>query len=226
MRYQDLLANHPDLFDTSDAPLKLVLDEQRIAAWQQEKRQELASHGEPSSWADIGVILDDPYILVLRDLVQFPDGHLGGYFRVLNKADLRGGQGVAVLAEMGGKYLLLHQFRHPPRTWSYEVPRGFGEPGVAAEQQVRAEVSEEVEGEISELVDLGVYFSNTGLEGNKVKLFYARLKSVGKPDAGEGIESLLWVSLPELERMIADAEITDGFTMAAYTRAKLRGLLS
>ena len=157
--------------------------------------------------------------------MEFPGGRRGGYFRVINQADLRGGQGVVVLAEKDNKFLLLHQFRHPTRSWNYEVPRGFGEPGVKAEEQAKNEIHEEVSGEIDELVDLGIYYSNTGLEANKVKLFYAKLKSVGKLAEEEGIESILWVSLAELEEMIANATITDGFTIATYTRAKLRKLI-
>jgi ADP-ribose pyrophosphatase len=223
--YLDFAKRHPDIFENDQAMLKVVMDPDSINSWHESQRRELANKNLPPEWADIGIILNDPYILVLRDLVEFPGGRKGSYFRVLNQADLRGGQGVVVLAKMDNKYLLLHQYRHPTRSWSLEVPRGFGEAGIPAEQQANNEVKEEVEGEIAELIDLGIYYSNTGLEGNKVKLFYAKLKSVGKPAQEEGIESLFWVSLAELEEMIANEKITDGFTIAAYTRAKLRGLL-
>jgi ADP-ribose pyrophosphatase len=223
--YIDFGKRHPELFNNEQAMLKLEMDPNAIAAWRDIKRKELSEKNLPLEWADIGIILNDRYILILRDLVEFPDGRKGSYFRVLNQADLRGGQGAVVLPAMNGKYLLLRQYRHPTRSWSYEVPRGFGEPGVPAEQQAENEVSEETQGEIAELIDLGIYHSNTGLEGNKAKLFYANLKSIGKPAQAEGIESYRWVSLSELEEMIATAKITDGFTIAAYTRAKLRGIL-
>jgi len=224
--YLDLMELHPDLFSNENALLRIISDEQEILKWQKQKQKELLQDNKPSQWADIGIVLDDPYIIVLRDLVEFPNGFRGGYFRLINRADLAGGQGVVALSEMDGRFLLLHQYRHSTRSWSYEVPRGFGESGVAAEEQVKSEVWEEVSGEIAKLIDLGVYFNNTGLEGNKVKLFYAKLKSVGQPAQDEGIESFLWVSLAELEEMIVNAKITDGFTIAAYTRAKLRGLLT
>jgi ADP-ribose pyrophosphatase len=223
--YFDLLQSNPWLLGTELDPIKIITDSDRIRNWQENRHAKLSAEGKPLEWADIGVVLDDPYIVVIRDLVEFPGGRLGGYFRVINRADLNGGQGVVILCEKDGKYLLLHQYRHPTRSWSYEVPRGFGEPNVTAEEQAKNEVHEEVEGEIGELVDLGIYYSNTGLEGNKVKLFYAKLKSIGKPAQEEGIESFLWVPLAELEKMIANAEITDGFTIAAYTRAKLKSLI-
>jgi ADP-ribose pyrophosphatase len=225
MKYTDLIKLYPSLFTNEQASIKIIIKQGTITSWQKKKRTELENKQLPLEWAKIGVILNDPYILVIRDLVEFPGGTLGSYFRVLNQADLRGGQGVVVLGEMNGKFLLLNQYRHPTRSWSYEVPRGFGEPETSAEEQAKNEIQEEVGGEIANLVDLGIYFSNTGLEGNKVKLFLAKLKSIGQPAKEEGIESFLWVSLTELEEMIASAKMTDGFTIAAYTRAKLRGLL-
>lgn len=223
--YLEFAKNHPELFSNDEAMLKLELNSNIIANWMNLRRKELAEKRSPIEWAEIGIILRDKYILVIRDLVEFPDGNRGSYFRILNQADLNGGQGVVILPSMNGKYLLLRQYRHPTRSWSYEIPRGFGEPGVTAEQQAKNEISEETQGEIAELIDLGIYHSNTGLEGNKVKLFYANLKSIGKPAQTEGIESYYWVPLAELEEMIATAKITDGFTIAAYTRAKLLGIL-
>jgi ADP-ribose pyrophosphatase len=126
---------------------------------------------------------------------------------------------------MSNKYLLLRQYRHPIRAWSFEIPRGFGEPNVPAEKQAENEIKEEIEGEIIKLIDLGIFFNNTGLEGNKVRLFFAELSTVGKPAKDEGIESLYWVTLKEMQNMLANSKITDGFTIVAYTRAKLRGLL-
>ncbi len=225
MKYENMIKEHSDLFENTNSPIKIITDSNRIRDWQENRYAELSAEGKPLEWADIGVVLNDPYIVVIRDLVEFPGGNVGGYFRVINRADLNGGQGVVILCEKEGKYLLLHQYRHPVRSWSYEVPRGFGQPGVVAEEQAKTEVLEEVDGEIDELIDLGVYYNNSGLEANKVKLFYAKLKSIGQPAEEEGIESYLWVSLVELEVMIARAEITDGFTIAAYTRAKLLGLL-
>lgn len=226
MDYKKLVEEHPYLFQNDNFPIKIISDFSRITEWQNRRRTKLMTEGKPLEWADIGVVLNDPFIVVIRDLVEFPGGYEGGYFRIINQADLKGGQGVVVLGEMDGKFLLLNQFRHPVRSWSFEAPRGFGKPETSAEEQAKNEIFEEVGGEIDELVDLGIYYSNTGLEGNKVKLYYAKLKSVGQPAQEEGIESLVWVSLAELEEMIASAKITDGFTIAAYTRAKLRGLLN
>jgi ADP-ribose pyrophosphatase len=39
------------------------------------------------------------------------------------------------------------------------------------------------------------------------------------------VDKFIWVSVAELEKMIAEGDITDGFTIAAYTKAKLKGLI-
>lgn len=224
--YFDLLRAYPALAQNNDQLLRIILDPAEIAAWQAQRRAELRANGQPLCWADIGVVLDDPYFTVIRDLVQFPDGRRNGYSRVFSRADLNGGRGVVVLPVYQGRILLLRQFRHSSRQWHYEAPRGYGEPRLPAADNARKEIEEETGGAIARLEDLGEFYNNTGLEGQPVALFYAELASVGLPDENEGIESFVWVTLEELERMIADGSLTDGFTIAAYAKAKLRGLLA
>ena len=150
---------------------------------------------------------------------------MNGYCRVLSDAFLHGGNGVVVLPTFNGKIMLLHQYRHPTRKWHYEAPRGYGEKDTPAKENARKEIEEEIGGKVSNLVDLGEYYSNTGFEGNVVTLFFGELNSVGRPNENEGIESLVWLSANDLEKWIANGKINDGFTIATYTRAKLKGLL-
>jgi len=56
-------------------------------------------------------------------------------------------------------------------------------------------------------------------------LFFAEVETYGSAEAQEAIAEIIATTVPEFERMIRDDEITDGFTLAAYTRAKLKGLL-
>lgn len=226
MKYKIMIKDKPDLFKNKDTLFQILLSEQDICSWQPDRRKKLAENNNPKEWADIGVVFDDPFIVILRDLVEFADGSRNGYIRLYNRAYLEGGAaGVVMLPEMDGKLLLMHQFRHATRSWHWEIPRGFGEPGVQAEDQARAEIEEEIGGEIGEMTNLGLYFNNTGLEGNPIYLFLVKMKSVGEPQLKFGVDKFTWVSISEIEEMIASAEITDGFTIAAYTRAKLRKLI-
>lgn len=223
--YSLLIEKHPYLFQNESAAIKIITNTEKIKFWQEQRRKELAAKDLPQSWAEIGVVFDDPYFFVVRDLVQFPNGRMNGYCRILSEANLSGGHGVAVLPEYEGKIMLLHQYRHPTRQWHYEVPRGYGELNTPAEENARKEIEEETGGEIDKLVNLGEFHNNTGFEGGAVSLFYAKLSSIGKPEVNEGIESFVWLTVPELEEWIANEKITDGFTIAAYTRAKLKGLI-
>ena len=73
---------------------------------------------------------------------------------VIIKDNVMVGAGVVILPVKDGKILLMHNFRHATRSWQWEIPRGFGEPGVSAEDQARAEVSEEIHAQVSELVQI------------------------------------------------------------------------
>jgi ADP-ribose pyrophosphatase len=225
MEYFSLVSSHSKLFNNNEALLKIVLDQKTIAEWESKKEAELMQKGLPLEWAKLGIILDDPYNIIVRDLVQFPNGDMRGYGRSIATATLNGGRGVVVLPEYQGKILLLHQYRHPTRHWHYEVPRGYGEPNTPADANALKEIEEETGGTVENLVSLGDFYNNTGYEAASVALFYAKLSSVGTPEINEGIESFVWLTVPELEEWIANEKITDGFTIAAYTKAKLKGLL-
>ena len=217
--YFMLLQTNPDIFNNDGAYFEIVLSEKIITDWQDEQKNESNNN------IDIGVVYKDNYILVLRDLVKFPSGRLGPYFRIINTSDLRGGQGVAVLPIYKNKVVVLHQFRHATRKWHYEIPRGFGEPETSAKQNAEKEIQEEIGGRISQLIDLGPFNSNTGLEGTTTRLFLGYLTSLKNDNQEEGIKFHTTVEISKLEKMIADFEITDSFTIACYTRAKLLGYI-
>ena len=48
---------------------------------------------------------------------------------------------------------------------------------------------------------------------------------MGTPDKHEAIETIKVLSVPAVERLIAEGEITDGPTLALFLRARLRGYL-
>lgn len=225
MDYFSLVKRQSRLFINENAILNIILDQKIITEWEEKKEAELKQKGLPLEWAKIGVILDDPYNIIVRDLVQFPNGDMRGYGRSIATASLNGGKGVVILPEYEGKILLLHQYRHATRQWHYEVPRGYGEPNTSADKNAHLEVEDEIGGKISKLVSLGDFYNNTGYESASVALFYAKLSSVGKANENEGIESFVWLTVNELEEWIANEKVTDGFTIAAYTKAKLKKLI-
>ncbi len=225
MDYQTLNKQNSELFNNTNAIIKIITDIDIIHDWQNQKRNELVKNKLPLSWADIGIILEDPYILVIRDLVEFPDGKKNGYIRLVNNATLNNAKGVVILPQIENKIVLLHQFRHSTRSWHFEIPRGFGESGLSPKQNAEKEILEEICGKIHNLTDIGIMHSNTGLEVNVVQIYFAVLDSLGKTNISEGIDGYQLVTTDEFELMISKGDITDAFTITAYARAKLRGLI-
>ncbi len=56
-------------------------------------------------------------------------------------------------------------------------------------------------------------------------VFLAEVESYGAGEQTEAISDILPTPVAEFERMIATGELKDGFLLAAYARAKARGLL-
>lgn len=223
--YFAFMKEFPAFFDNKDAPLKIIKDRKTIQSWKNIYCQKLTEKKLPLEWAEIGILLDDPYNVLIRDLVEFPNGEMHGYIRSITSATLKSGNGVAILPEYKGKILLLHQYRHPTRRWHYEIPRGYGEPNTPSAKNAYKEIEEETGGSIRELVSLGEFYCNTGYEAIAVSLYYAKLFSIDVANKNEGIESFVWLSIKELEEWISTEKITDSFTITTYIKAKLKGLI-
>jgi len=217
--YFALMKSRPEFFRSENAPLKIVRDETEILNWQIEQK------GTPPEYSEIGILSQDLYVMTLRDLVEMPDGRKFGYTRVIHFANLSGKYGVIIFPVLENRVLLINHFRHSTRQWHLEVPRGYGETGLSSEENAFNELAEEVGAKTLGLISLGTVYPETGLESQKVDIFLANLISVKSPNANEGIESFVWLTVPELEEWIANEKITDGFTIAAYTKAKLKGLI-
>ncbi|MFE2559016.1 NUDIX hydrolase [Streptomyces sp. NPDC059352] len=168
-----------------------------------------------------GVVYQDPYMLLVRDAVRFPDGRTGTYIRSVSAA---GAPGSAILPLLGDRIVLIEHYRHATRSWHWEIPRGFGTAGLTGEANAAKELEEEIGARVRELFPLGSLHPDSGLTGDRVLLFAARIDSVGSLEIAEGIRGVLTLPFAEAESMIADGRITDGFTIAAMTRARLAGL--
>lgn len=222
-RYEEIRQQWPNLFvNPPGAGYTILFESAEVAAAEAEEKDRLASRNLPGSWGCTGVVYEDPYTIGLRDAVRRPDGSLGTYARTMPAS---GAAGAAVLPLFDGRVVLLRHFRHATRAWHLEIPRGFGEPGVSAANQARRELREEIGGEVSTLADLGVFHSNTGAAADSVCLFLAELSAIGEPQVSEGISSIQMCPPGQVAEEILSGGINDSFTIGAFARAWLRGLL-
>jgi ADP-ribose pyrophosphatase len=215
---------HPKLFvNSSEEGITILLGENEILKAETQMAQWLESKGMPAEWARVGIVYQDQYTRILRDAVRFPGGFLGTYIRFVGEED--DPPGVIILPVYQRQVLLIRHFRHATRTWHIEIPRGFGKKGLSSEENARRELKEEIGATISDLVSLGSMYPDAAASTECDELFYAEVEAHGKVEKEEAIIELLPTPVSEFERMISENEITDGFTLAAYARAKAKDLL-
>ncbi|WP_424890606.1 NUDIX hydrolase [Streptomyces sp. XH2] len=227
--YDRLRATRPELFGNAPGGIDILLDPAEV----EEARR--AAHGAPAAGAPeegappaddpppVGVVYADRFVTLVRDAVRFPGGALGLYIRMLS-TDASPGAVVLPLTATGDVVLVEH-YRHATRSWHWEVPRGMGAPGATGAESAARELAEEIGAEATEWIPLGRLHPDSGLLGDHVELFAARIGGFGVPETSEGIRRIVTRPWPEVSGMVAEGEITCGFTIAVLTRALLNGLL-
>jgi ADP-ribose pyrophosphatase len=221
--YRALLRERPALARNLNGGSTIVSDQAETARIEAAMADQFAMQGLPREWARAGIFYEDPYILLLRDAVIFPDGKPGLYHRIIARNEEP--TGVAVLARYHGNIVLIRHFRHPSRDWHLEFPRGAVGANEDPAKIAQMEIAEEIGGTIHSVVRLGLLHGASALMRHSVVLVYAELEAIGTPALGEGIAEILLVTPSELEKMIAAGAITDAFTVAATYHARLRCLL-
>jgi ADP-ribose pyrophosphatase len=221
--YIALRRARPDLFDLPGrhgaGAIEILSDPADIEAARAAAAAHRAAHALPAEDTRVGVLASDPYMLVLRDPVRFPDGSLGLYNRIIE------GRSVAAIPLLGDKIVLLRIFRHGMRSWSLEFPRGGCDRNETPEAAIRREIAEEIGAKPREIVALGSFTPGGSILSIIASLFAVRIDAVGRPDSAEGISGLEVLGMTEVEARIRSGEILDGFTMGAFLRARLAGLI-
>lgn len=219
--YLALARERPELFETPPGGVRILLDAAEILEVERRVAAELLARGLDPAGAEVGIVFRDPWFTILRDAVEFPDGSRRTHARSINRV----GHGVAVLPVHAGRLVLLRHFRHPARRWMREIPRGGIEPGASEADTVRQELAEEIGARVRRVERLGFLYGSSNLYASGAHLYFAELESVGAPQIGEGIAAIEQVSVAEFEELVRGGEILDSFTLAAYTHARLRGLI-
>jgi ADP-ribose pyrophosphatase len=217
-KYFALIQERPEMFiNTGDkGEIKIITDENRIRAEQKKIRAAFKKEGKPTSWIDIGVLAEDKWFYILRDMVEFPDGRVGGYTRWINrKSEEGGGFNSVLICVQGDKILMIRKFRHEERNWSWEFPRGFGEPGLSAEKNARVELYEEIGVSDAKLTCLTKVKEGKG--GTAVFLVEIPNGQKITLETQEGIAKYRWVKMAKLEQIVKKGQLSDWFSLWAYT---------
>lgn len=170
----------------------------------------------------IGIMYESPYSQMLIDLVENQNGERFAYERLVPKAD----GAVVIIPICDGKLVLLDQFRHAIRSHQLAFPRGFGEPGLSPEDNARKELFEELgiaQRKQGAMHALGIITPDSGISANKAYVFACEIPEPVIQQGYEEITDVVMITPEELNSMIAEGKITDGFTLSAVTLLRLRG---
>lgn len=156
-----------------------------------------------------GVIYHSKYNNLIVDPIM--DGKLYPYERVIPAND----GAVIMLVRHHDKFILLDQYRHSTRSNILSIPRGFGEKGVSAIQNVTKELFEELNAKpSSNPLFLGEVIADSGLSSGRANVYLVDIDSY-EFVSEEGIIGIIELSYNDLKEKINKGEIVDGFTLAA-----------
>jgi ADP-ribose pyrophosphatase len=174
------------------------------------------------------LVCENRYFSVFLDTIEkdrktLVEDYLSVELKTCNK-DLV--SGVATLPVYNGKFGLIKIYRHPIRSYSWELAGGFIEPNESPVLSAVRELKEEA-GVICEqknLVDLGTFSAAPGLIACKIILFSAEhcklAPQTQKPEFG--LSRFEWFSDEKIEEYIEKGLIHDSSTvLAIYRRMKL-----
>lgn len=219
--YLELLEKHPHLADNSDGQLEIVTDRDTLYNEQEKLYAKADAKGLPHTWYDLGIVSQDQWTLVLRDLVRFPNNTYGGYLRKLNRNSQleRKGNDVTVLIAVDDKLLLMKHFRHDDRAWHWECPRGFGEYGLTPAENALKEVSEETGLTVLELHQINP-------ENECMSYFIAKCSGDAvNSDETETITEYRIADSQKVKEMLKSGEIDDPYTIRAIVLASLNSYI-
>ena len=146
------------------------------------------------------------------DRVQFPDGRIIDKHHLLDFEK----EAVGVLAENAeGQVLLVHVYRYTTDTIEWEIPAGAVEEGESILEAAKREVLEESGYETDDHQLIYSYYPINGISNKVFHIAHCyALRKVADFDRNE-VRDFRWVSRQEIERMIRDRLVRDGFTLPA-----------
>lgn len=216
--------------DAAAGEIELLGDRPAIEAASASVREELARRGEPASWADIGEVYRDRYLVIYRDAVRFRTGRAGTYIRLATPAPADDGVvGVVAVIERAdavGHTLFTRNFRHATRRWELELPRGGRPANLSISQAALMEAREETgyADVIGEPRELGRFVADSGMGGGEiavVRIVVGGARAASAIEEAESIDAeVRWLDDGEVVAAIADGRLRDGVTISAWALAR------
>jgi ADP-ribose pyrophosphatase len=169
---------------------------------------------------DTELTVVNAHLTIARESVLFPNDQTGEFTYVKDPYvatsvvpyDKRHGQKGLVLVE---------QYRHPSRSWGWEVPAGRPDPGETSRQAAERELVEEAGLEAALWHQLPSQNTFIGRGNSKVDTYIAAgLEEVGMThDSEEVINAVEWFPMDSVYGMMLSGEINSSHTLGALALA-------
>jgi ADP-ribose pyrophosphatase len=148
------------------------------------------------------VIYENPWVNLYVDKVEFPSGRIIEKHHVLEFEK----EAVAVL---------VHAYRYTTDSIEWEVPAGIVEPGEAIIEAAKREVREESGYETEDHELIYTFYPMNGISNKVFHIVHGYATGgTGVFDRNE-VQEFKWVSKPEIQEMIRDRLVRDGYTLTA-----------
>ncbi|MEQ8819673.1 MAG: NUDIX hydrolase [Sumerlaeia bacterium] len=168
------------------------------------------------------IVLQNPWFRVHRDDVRFPSGRQGVYWKV---DYAKRGVGVVPIRDDGRVLLGLH-YRYALGKWGWEIVAGTAEPGEALIETARRELAEETAHRARSVEFILDYHPAPGLGNEHFHIFFARgLEPLDVALDTDEIHELRAFSWEEIEGLIREGAMPDGFSVTALHVARARGVV-
>ena len=155
-------------------------------------------------------IYDGKVIHVTKDEVMCPNGEKA----IREIVHHRGG--VGILFQVNGKFIFERQYRYAMQEEIIEMPAGKLEEGETPLEAAKRELLEETGYRPLEMIHLGDSYPTVGYSSEVIHLYFCpnAIKEERHLDSDENID-LIYLSLEEIDKMIADNTIKDSKSVAA-----------
>lgn len=213
--YEHLVACHPECFSNRELrPIVREIDALEAYA---------AENG-----VVLGVVATTPDVYFVADLVESLTARgekiLHPYIRLVLRKQLEGAVSTVVLATIAnpslgrvGDIVFVEQERHATGAVETELPRGFGELGLAAEQNAVRELRQETGAIGEEAHLLGSTYTDSGIMDGRVSFYHVPVTAwgPGTPETEEALAGLRLVSREEAWEDVMAGRIRDGLSLQA-----------
>jgi ADP-ribose pyrophosphatase len=209
INYLDLLKEHPLLGPAGshrEGEIEIVTDPDEIRRIENDCYENYLKKGMDSCTArqasQAGIISQDPFWIVLRDAVIFPNGSKGLFNRVIEKNSLDQTFGSTVIAPLlpDGRIILVLNYRHATRRWEIELARGSHNANETPEQTAIRQTSEETGYKLQKPQILGYLNTNSTLSSCNTAVVAGFVQERRSPqlDNSEAIKGILALTKKQL----------------------------